>query len=477
MAEYVAEGKAGGEEDGRHSDLQIVSLYIYFTELVSAFGDRMWQFSIPILFMDVWPRTLLPTILYTLVLNIAMFVLMPIAGSWVDTLPRLSLMVVTIIVDNLCVVISCMLLYATTYNGQEASTNWILFCLILAVAIPGQLLVNVGKIALEKDWVPVVAATDSGLLTQLNSRLKMIDLTCKFIGPMVFGFILQWLGSDPTVRVRWGSAIVLCYNAVMTMPECICVSRVFAACPNLRTVHKKSKAKKNPWIEFWNGWQLFRRHPIALASLSFALLFTTVLSPGSLLLAYLKWVGVMEGILGASIGFGAICGLLGAYAFPILRGKTNAGERMTLPTIGLFSVWMWFLWLVPIVVVMVLKQLHDVLLSGILMGHIILFFVVVGRTWLWIFDLAENQLLQERVRDEIRGRISGAQTAICQLFVVVIYALGLIFHRPDQFFVLCYTSVLAVLLSAVSFSIWFCRYREPEIYEESLPMVISGKRS
>eukprot|EP00467_Chlorarachnion_reptans_P010194 CAMPEP_0114526384 /NCGR_PEP_ID=MMETSP0109-20121206/22988_1 /TAXON_ID=29199 /ORGANISM="Chlorarachnion reptans, Strain CCCM449" /LENGTH=256 /DNA_ID=CAMNT_0001708147 /DNA_START=148 /DNA_END=915 /DNA_ORIENTATION=+ len=256
MAEEELKESAGDVRVAENLEsLTAMSAYIYIAELVSAFGDRMWQFAIPILFLDVWPNSLLPTILYTFSINLAMFILLPIAGSYVDSASRLPLMMASIIVDNIAVALTCIILNYMSYLPKEAPEQWIFFGIILAVSIPGELMVNVGRIALEKDWVPVVALGCPQSLSVLNSRLKIIDLSCKFVAPMAFGFILQLLGEDSKVRLRWGSGIVLLYNFLTIIPEGVCIARLYSACPKLATEKKRARVgDKNPWKEFYNGW-------------------------------------------------------------------------------------------------------------------------------------------------------------------------------------------------------------------------------
>ncbi|TYZ68533.1 hypothetical protein PybrP1_000157, partial [[Pythium] brassicae (nom. inval.)] len=38
-----------------------VLMYLYISHFLSAWGDRMWQFAVPILFMEVFVDTLLPS--------------------------------------------------------------------------------------------------------------------------------------------------------------------------------------------------------------------------------------------------------------------------------------------------------------------------------------------------------------------------------------------------------------------------------
>mmetsp|Transcript_41310 Transcript_41310/g.66470 ORF Transcript_41310/g.66470 Transcript_41310/m.66470 type:complete len:494 (-) Transcript_41310:34-1515(-) len=473
--------KSQGEDGGPKTEIGALSYYIYATEFISAFGDRMWQFAIPILFLDVWADSLLPTILYTFIINLATFLLMPICGSYVDTAPRLSLMMLTIFGDNVAVFVSCGLLYCTTYVEDNDDLLWMMFYGILAVCVPGQLMVNVGTIALEKDWVPIMTEKEPHALATLSSRLRMIDLSCKFLGPTAFALFLQFLGGDSETRIRWGCGIVIGYNILTVLPECVCVLLVYRATPRLASAKcssesAKKHASKNAFVELFNGWNTYVKHPMFLASFSFTLLYATVLSPGSLLIAFLKWIGVMDGLLGMSVGMGAIFGMLGTYLFPLMHRRTATREHfMSLEQIGMLSVWMWFAFIAPIAICILLREDHWLTLPSMATGHLILFFVVTGRTWLWVFDLAENQLVVERVTEridgkEIIGQFMGVQRALTNLFTVVIYMLGLIFHRPNQFYILCYASVFFVLLSAIGYTIWFVRYGDARKYEERIPI-------
>eukprot|EP00466_Bigelowiella_natans_P020484 jgi/Bigna1/73439/fgenesh1_pg.24_\ len=208
--------------------------------------------------------------------------------------------------------------------NRDVVRGRMMFYGILAVCVPGQLMVNVGTIALEKDWVPIMTEKEPHALATLSSRLRMIDLSCKFLGPTAFALFLQFLGGDSETRIRWGCGIVIGYN-ILTVFE-----------------SAKKHASKNAFVELFNGWNTYVKHPMFLASFSFTLLYATVLSPGSLLIAFLKWIGVMDGLLGMSVGMGAIFGMLGTYLFPLMHRRTATREHfMSLEQIGMLSVWMW----------------------------------------------------------------------------------------------------------------------------------------
>jgi hypothetical protein len=75
---------------------------------------------------------------------------------------------------------------------------------------------------------------------------------------------------------------------------------------------------------------------------------------------------------------------------------------------------------------------------------------------LWIADLTVNQLQQERVPENIRGRIGGTQHSLNQFFDMLRYTLIVILPRMSQFgFHIC-LSVLSVFCASIIYTIWSC---------------------
>jgi hypothetical protein len=57
-----------------------------------------------------------------------------------------------------------------------------------------------------------------------------------------------------------------------------------------------------------------------------------------------------------------------------------------------------------------------------------------------MFDLSVSQMLQERVPLAALATVNGTQSSMQELLDLLGYALGLLLHRPDQFFTLVYIS-------------------------------------
>ncbi len=75
---------------------------------------------------------------------------------------------------------------------------------------------------------------------------------------------------------------------------------------------------------------------------------------------------------------------------------------------------------------------------------------------LWIADLTVNQLQQERVPEEIRGRIGGTQHSLNQFFDMLRYVLIVILPRMSQFGYHICLSVLSVFIASFIYTIWSC---------------------
>ncbi|KAG1693920.1 hypothetical protein DVH05_022842 [Phytophthora capsici] len=54
-----------------------VLMYLYAAHLLSAWGDRMWEFAIPILFMEIFVDTLLPGACFSLVMYATCVIMIP----------------------------------------------------------------------------------------------------------------------------------------------------------------------------------------------------------------------------------------------------------------------------------------------------------------------------------------------------------------------------------------------------------------
>eukprot|EP00471_Norrisiella_sphaerica_P009718 CAMPEP_0184498906 /NCGR_PEP_ID=MMETSP0113_2-20130426/40167_1 /TAXON_ID=91329 /ORGANISM="Norrisiella sphaerica, Strain BC52" /LENGTH=578 /DNA_ID=CAMNT_0026886623 /DNA_START=248 /DNA_END=1984 /DNA_ORIENTATION=+ len=518
--------EAVGEQEFHRGDLlpssrsQGVYWRVCSLEFIGAFGDRMWLFAIPILFEEIWPGTLLPVAVYNFVLYLLLIIIMPLGGTLIDRQPRMKLMTMAIIIDNIFVSLASALTLMTSFYIGNDDVLWFLLAAVILCSVVAQFFADVGTNALEKDWIPVIAGSNSEYLTSLNSALRRVDLICKFIAPMAFGILLQKLTFSRPRRIQIGSSVVLGWNLLSLFPELSLAYSIHSSSKSLKTRGREGKLSRErsdnsetietedpyngglrePLYEttgtngssnstagttgisrerkgedkgklpkaagsrclglgkdcpglggLLDGWDVWRKSEVWGISLGYALLYGTILSPGPLLTAYLKTIGIPEGVVGTSLGLGAVFGLLGTVIFPPLKKSTS------LPSLGIMTIWLWCLFLAPTAVIFILTERLSLNLgSQKQLGYVILGCVTVGRIWLWAFDLAETQILQEWVSENKRGRVAGSQSALCTLFTLCVYGLSVVWSKPEDFSLLVFVSFGFVVCGSLVTSGWYC---------------------
>ncbi|RLN56884.1 hypothetical protein BBJ29_002707 [Phytophthora kernoviae] len=334
----------------------------------------------------------------------------------------------------------------------------LLFAGILVCGGLGQVLNEAQTLAIERDWVVIIAQGSgeerSTVLAGLNTVLRRIDLACKFLGPLAFGIIMQFAGHDPTTRSLIGVSTVAIWNALSTPLEYFMTRDIYRLVSELATKEEPEKQNgEQQRQEAVDGgfalsvyaamWRNYSRHPVFLLSFSYCALYMTILDNGSLNTAYLKWRGVPDSLLGTSRGVGAVFGLIGTVLFPYLRRIISRLER-----VAVVSIWLFLLCLVPVLAAFLLAGESRV------SDYVMLCCMVGARMWLWSADLAETQIMQEWIEPSHRGAINAMQTATYQLFYLLIQVVGVVFHDPQQFEALVFFSVATVFAAAVGFTWW-----------------------
>ena len=116
---------------------------------------------------------------------------------------------------------------------------------------------------------------------------------------------------------------------------------------------------------------------------------------------------------------------------------------------GLMSIWIFWLLLLPGLIAFFASG------ESLVTDYTVMVSMAVSRIGLWSFDLAETQIMQEYIVEEERGIINATQTAMYQLFYVVMQLGGIIFSHPKDFSVLVYFSMFVVLFACVLYTHWY----------------------
>ncbi|OWY92155.1 Ferroportin transmembrane protein, partial [Phytophthora megakarya] len=382
------------------------------------------------------------------------------------------------ILENFVIVVNSVILVVillvTNADGAH-KPEWtmqltLMFAGTLVCGGVGQVLNDAQTLGIERDWVVVIAGPDNSAgLAKLNTTMRRIDLSCKILGPMAFGFIVDFAGNDVTTRAMIGAAVVGLWNLISMPLEYYMTHDIYHLVPELavHTLHEEeqvegkgqvsptsSDAELGTLSRYGKMWSKYVNHPVFLVSFSFCALYMTILDGGALNTAYLKWRGVSNSLLGASRGAGALAGLVGTLIFPCLQTYMKRVER-----VAVFSVWLFWLCLAPVLLAFLFTG------ESVVSDYVMLTCMVVSRSWLWSTDLAETQIMQEWIAPNQRGAINSMQTATYQLFYILILLSGMVFHDPRQFEALLVFSLAAVLASAMGFTYWGIKYgRHRDIY-------------
>ena len=263
------------------TDGQKARRLLYTSALLSAWGDRMWEFAVSLFMMDVGHNSLMLISIYGVTTEVAGVFLGPYVGRVVDRTPRLSLARSALVIQNLSVAgcAAILFLIMSLYvelqcipggatagsaannatggdlcaaeaapasgsaaqqddsNSSTGSMRWELVVLVLAVialGIVSNLASSALKVAVQKDWAVVVAdshaaPTDdsSAVLAGMNAMIRRIDLTCKVVAPIAVGFIYSYACAP------FAAAFLAVWNVASVFVEYFLLRRVYLETPAL----------------------------------------------------------------------------------------------------------------------------------------------------------------------------------------------------------------------------------------------------
>eukprot|EP01083_Nonionella_stella_P179671 638603_1 len=426
-------------------------LLLYTSHFLQTFGDRLWQFAVPLLFTELFTNTLFPQALFLFFTNLAVSLFIPLFGAWIDSTNRLYVVTTTIWLQNISIIISCIIMFILGYYydiiiKHHASIETIDYKLILcfvgllSTSMIGQIMGTGATLSLEQDWVVVLCTnsdtggkgqnTNKKLLSTVNARMRRIDLVCKIIAPAFFGIYTEFIGDSKIQKVFYGSAVILLWNVIGCVLEWMTIKLLYQYNHTILSMTNKrgKKAKKNSaFILLYRGWRAYSKSPVLFASVAMCMLYVNVLSGG----------------------IGAIFGILGTLITPWLHNTMELSHAV----IGLISIWMFWFALVPVGVSQVVIGPNAFALP-----YIILCCMIVARTGIWSFDLSIAQLLQTMVKESDAanyGQVNGTHVALCQMFYTVSSILTMCLHHVDQFDIVMWVTIITIFAACVVYSLWY----------------------
>jgi iron-regulated transporter 1 len=422
---------------------------LYISHLLTSWTDRVFEFACFLLIADIFKTSLLLASVYGFATTISAIVFSNYVGRYVDRSPRLSCVRGTLLVQKASIVISCglfwLLLATNTYSKLFYFGVVICGCLLKLSFIAN-------NIAIEKDWVMVIAESDTEAMLTV---MKRIDLFCKTMAPVLIGSLMAFGPMTGVVIIAMWNIVSflieyqLCYQTYMAYPKLASKDKDYLrSVDEERTPLLDNDAQQGSatnmdehQVEQHVMFMNYVRHPIFPASLTMALLYLTVLSFGGIMVTYLKIMGYTDWSLGFLRAFAGTMGILSTYLFPYLSAKVGVIRA------GVWALWFECAMLAPVVLSMTSQY------SGSMIGSFMLFGgMSLSRVGLWVFDIAETILLQQMVDPSQLGSISGWQHSLCNLFDLSQFILTAVVSDPYDFIIPSSISWIAVFCATLCYT-------------------------
>ena len=433
----------------------IVRRYLVLSHSCGVFAEQIFQFIV-IIFLTkaILPEASLVLVSsYGLFSSALVFALGSSVGRYLDIESaknrRLHCIRGVLIGQYGCVLACtgfCYALLSDEGRHSDVSTSAVdlpTILLLIAIHLLGGFSLLFGEastVAIEKDWVIVIAAGfDADYLGKLNISLRQIDLGSKMLGPTVAGFFLM-----AVEQLQPALIAVAIINLLSFFIENFCLAKICALVPGLmisggnqndisnEDIRDQNLEKKHcASCSFFAGLVVYFQQKIASGGLALALLYLNVLSVGDLMTAYLVSKGISLHFIGLWKGLSSVIGIIGARAFGFISSWRS------LATTSMLSIAL-FLGCLSVSFGSMCVANQSVELALLVSG------ISISRIGLWIFDLAISQLIQETVPDRCRGIFGGTQHSLQAFFFALHFVFGLIWPKPEQFFVLAAIGYSAV---------------------------------
>ncbi|KAF0901856.1 hypothetical protein E2562_006478 [Oryza meyeriana var. granulata] len=451
---------------------------LYVGHFLARWGARMWEFSVGLYMIRIWPDSLLLTAVYGVVEASAVAALGPMVGAVVDRLTYLQVLRLWLLVQSLSFVVAGVAVTGLlVYDGLAATSFPAFMALVIVTNVSGALAALstlAGTILIEREWVVVIAdGHPPAVLTRINSVIRRIDLSCKLLAPVLSGFVISFASMQASAAAlsAWNLAavwlqywlFVSVYTGFPALSESSQLSRRRAtaadaaadeAAVQLQThgggepdrKRATTLAEQLSIIPCWESWVVYARQEVVLPGVALAFLYFTVLSFGTLMTATLDWKGIPAYVISLARGVSAVVGIAATWVYPAAHARVS-----TLRT-GLWSIWaQWCCLLVCVGSFWV-----DAGAGGdaaLVSAWMLMAGVAASRLGLWMFDLAVMQLMQDHVAEHDRCVVGGVQNSLQSMFDLLTYIMGIIVSDPRDFGELIVLSFFLVTCAAVMYTL------------------------
>ncbi|KAK5772016.1 hypothetical protein E1A91_A13G132300v1 [Gossypium mustelinum] len=433
-------------------------LYAFYAScLAGNLVEQLWNFAWPSAIALLHP-SLLPVAVMGFFTKLAIIIGGPLVGKLMDHSPRVPSYIFLNAVQASAQLLSvAMIIHAHSFSSASASSSLLhpwFAVLVIAGAIERLSGVALG-IAMERDWVVLLAGTNRPIaLAQANAVLNRIDLLCEIAGTSLFGTLLSRY--DPVTCLKFAAGLMMSSLPVMIAltwltnklsagvldrakcSQSCCRTSAEGPLPDAdNLVDTGLKAIKL-------GWSEYIQQPVLPASLAYVLLyFNVVLTPGSLMTAFLTQRGLSPSIIG---GFSGLCAIMGVAATFISATLVRRFGILKAGAVGLiFQASL-------LTIAVAIYQSGPFAQTSPLLFFLCL--IVLSRLGHMSYDIVGAQILQTGIPSSKANLIGTTEISVASLAESLMLGIAIIANDVSHFGFLALLS----LLSVVGASWIFCRW-------------------
>lgn len=168
---------------------------------------------------------------YGLTVGLSVVLLGPWAGRFfVDETKwtRLTTLQILIVAQNITTLFACASCYGLLVEEEASFLNSpVLLSTLLIHGSGSVVLSQTITVVLERDWLIVMAGSNTQQLSIMNVKMRQIDLTCRIVAPAVAGFLIG------PVPLSTAVIIVGSLNVASLVVESVCSLAIYERVPAL----------------------------------------------------------------------------------------------------------------------------------------------------------------------------------------------------------------------------------------------------
>lgn len=376
--------------------LRSIALRLYVSHFLSTWNSRLFEFGAALFLTSVFPGTLLPVSIYSLVRNAGYIVFAQPLGAWINKGNRLNVVRVSIVGQRVPVAATCALLLTLEIKGSTWGfrRDNAIFAVIVILAVVEKLCSTMNTISVERDWVVVITDGNEAVRRSMNARMRRIDLFCKLMGPLTISLV----GMASTEIAIWTT---LGMNVASVLVEYLFIAQVYKRVRGLER-RAESVAIRPQGVRTRStvlggiinqvlpveSLPFYFKHSAFLVSFALSLLYFTVLSFSGQMITYLVSVGYTSLYVGIARVGSSVFEISATWAAPFLMKKIGVIRA------GIWSL-TWQMACLAGALAWYFSGHAGGSTNGILSASGLVVGVALSRIGLWGFDLCAQNIIQD----------------------------------------------------------------------------------